>query len=246
LSDFFMSLARATVEPGATLRPRLASRFEPLAPLEAAEVRSAEPFPQTFQEKVTPRQPDAVPVPAAQPPEEPAVVARLETATRAVESPHTPRADRRSSLSPFPSPDRLLLNADHRDDRVPPRPTGARAQAEAAAVPPETPRPIRIDAEETDRAPGRPADLLPRLASPLSPPRPEAALVPAAPARLVPTIAWPQPPGPSPEPTVHVTIGRIDIRAVTPGPRDRAAKAEKPTGIMSLDEYVERRRGGRR
>ena len=49
-----------------------------------------------------------------------------------------------------------------------------------------------------------------------------------------------------PEPIVRIHIGRVDVRAVTSGalsqPRRREGKA---TGLMTLDEYVKQRDGGR-
>jgi hypothetical protein len=47
-----------------------------------------------------------------------------------------------------------------------------------------------------------------------------------------------------PEPTIEVTIGRIDVRAeLPPGPHAKARSAPKPT---SLDEYLRRRAGRER
>jgi hypothetical protein len=53
-----------------------------------------------------------------------------------------------------------------------------------------------------------------------------------------------EPTTPPPEPTVHVTIGRIEVRA-TPPPANtkREARARPPT--LSLDEYLRRYGGGR-
>jgi hypothetical protein len=46
-------------------------------------------------------------------------------------------------------------------------------------------------------------------------------------------------PAPPPEPTVHVTIGRVEVRAVTaPARPPRAAPAAR---TMSLDEYLAER-----
>jgi hypothetical protein len=48
----------------------------------------------------------------------------------------------------------------------------------------------------------------------------------------------------APEPTVHVTIGRIEVRAVqaTPSPSTRSRAT---TPVMNLDDYLRRRSGGR-
>jgi hypothetical protein len=55
----------------------------------------------------------------------------------------------------------------------------------------------------------------------------------------------PRPPAES-EPTVNVTIGRIDIRAVRKEHRGRTGQATSPSGIMSLDDYLRKRDGRQR
>jgi hypothetical protein len=55
----------------------------------------------------------------------------------------------------------------------------------------------------------------------------------------------PQPPASS-EPTVNVTIGRIDIRAVRREHREPAPRAAAQRSIMSLDDYLAKRNGRRR
>jgi len=43
-----------------------------------------------------------------------------------------------------------------------------------------------------------------------------------------------------PEPVVHVSIGRVEIRAAPDTPSRPAVRAPRPAG-MSLDEYLQRR-----
>ena len=51
---------------------------------------------------------------------------------------------------------------------------------------------------------------------------------------------------PPPQPVVHVTIGRIEIKAIKPKETPRARKPQKPSGVMSLEKYLHQsRRGGR-
>jgi len=50
-------------------------------------------------------------------------------------------------------------------------------------------------------------------------------------------------PSAEPEPTVNVTIGRIDIRAVRREARDRPEPGPEPGRIMSLDDYLDKRNG---
>lgn len=59
--------------------------------------------------------------------------------------------------------------------------------------------------------------------------------VPAAPAEEPVTAA----------PTIHVTIGRVEVRAATPADTRGAQRpAQRPTGVMSLEEYLRRRKQG--
>lgn len=51
-------------------------------------------------------------------------------------------------------------------------------------------------------------------------------------------------PPPEPAPTVQITIGRIEVRA-TPPPPARAEKKQPQTPVLSLDEYLRQRNGGR-
>jgi hypothetical protein len=39
-------------------------------------------------------------------------------------------------------------------------------------------------------------------------------------------------------PTIHVSIGRVEVRAVQPPPKPR--RAERPAPSLSLDEYLKR------
>ena len=55
----------------------------------------------------------------------------------------------------------------------------------------------------------------------------------------------PRPPAES-QPTVSVTIGRIDIRAVRKESRQRTGQVTTPSRIMSLDDYLKKRDGRQR
>lgn len=66
---------------------------------------------------------------------------------------------------------------------------------------------------------------------------------------VIPAIrALPQNPSsqnPPPEPTINVTIGRVEIRATSPPARPRAQP--KPASVLSLEDYLRQRaNGGRR
>jgi hypothetical protein len=62
---------------------------------------------------------------------------------------------------------------------------------------------------------------------------------PAA-ARIVTTPLHSPPSAQPSEPTVHVTIGRVEVRAIAATPSDRL-KPERPSPVMSLDEYLRTR-----
>jgi hypothetical protein len=48
------------------------------------------------------------------------------------------------------------------------------------------------------------------------------------------------PPRRAPEPTVHVTIGRVDVRAVKADEPTERPKRSRPAPRMSLDDYLAR------
>lgn len=65
----------------------------------------------------------------------------------------------------------------------------------------------------------------------------------------LPTSPAPQwrPPAPPPAPTVQVTIGRVEVRAVTPPPQVQPRPAERRASArLSLDDYLRQRNEGRR
>jgi hypothetical protein len=69
-----------------------------------------------------------------------------------------------------------------------------------------------------------------------------------SPRDIMPRVARARPPQPPPpasrpqeETTVHVSIGRIEVRAVQPTPEARPREKAKPA-VMSLDEYLRSRR----
>ena len=52
------------------------------------------------------------------------------------------------------------------------------------------------------------------------------------------------PPGQEPAPTINVTIGRIEVRAVAPDPSARERRQSASQTRMSLSDYLQRRAGG--
>jgi len=58
----------------------------------------------------------------------------------------------------------------------------------------------------------------------------------------------PETPAPSspPKPSIHVSIGRVEVRAVFPEPPARRAPATRPRSTVSLDDYLNPRSRGKR
>jgi hypothetical protein len=141
---------------------------------------------------------------------------------------------------PEPTPSRLDARHTSADaltaPRIvpaPPTPTIASPPAlapTADAAMPESTRPLTRAEAPTAQA-ADPVAALPSLraasASPIAPQFPAAALQPPAP------------------PTIRVTIGRIEVRAITPPARPAPrATSERRGPALSLDGYLKRRNGG--
>lgn len=48
-----------------------------------------------------------------------------------------------------------------------------------------------------------------------------------------------------PEPVINVTIGRVEVKAIQSEPTKQTKTSSKPSGIMSLDDYLKKRTKGR-
>ncbi len=117
---------------------------------------------------------------------------------------------------------------------------------------PVAPRPGPADSNEPLEGPTRQptvaeaAIAADTVAQPAQPPLmpPPAYLTPAPPQTPAGSPAVPSPPQP---PVIRVTIGRIEVRAVTPPPIAPPAPRPAPRPpSLSLDDYLKERRGGRR
>lgn len=51
---------------------------------------------------------------------------------------------------------------------------------------------------------------------------------------------------PETKPTIHVRIGRIEVRAVMPDPKERRKTPSQPEPVLPLDKYLKQRRSGMR
>ena len=68
-------------------------------------------------------------------------------------------------------------------------------------------------------------------------------IVPRAGSPRIPTALSPADATP---PTVQVSIGRVEVRAIFPEPQTRRPAPPRPRPAVSLDDYLNRRNGGRR
>ncbi|WP_410670168.1 hypothetical protein [Amycolatopsis sp. cmx-4-68] len=254
MTDFVHRLLGRPGPAAPPIRPVIASLFEPRraraavdAALPLGEVTDS---PQaTF--AVPPAAAAAAPVVAPSP-----SVPRLTPALPAREpEPPAPRKDGTPVAPEQPEPrEEGPLAAD------------APASAHPVTVEVVLPEPARLPAEPARTSPERPAKTrrggraaTPDMPSPSAPtPFPaEAGPVRAHPVRPVPAAARepadvPKPPrpasrrAPAAEPTVHISIGRVEVKAA-PQPAPPPARAESPRRpAVSLDDYLRNRAGGER
>lgn len=247
MADFLTNLALRIVEP-AQVRPRLAALFEPTGPEVSAE---AEGF-----------------APPAEAPVEQTTEHWSEGEAEHAQISSRPRiATRRASVEAEPPVDRPHpIEAMHDAARpaVPSTPVVGVPQVTRAEPLPQEPGfvPVhRADEGEPalDRAPAAALEHAP-LAGPAQP----GAAEPDAPRPLVGQLSarafeqqdatpimpmlpraappeWPQPRASTrveSEPVIHVTIGRIEVRAVAP---PRGAEKERASPVMSLEDYLRTR-----
>jgi hypothetical protein len=157
-----------------------------------------------------------------------------------IEPPHTPSASDTpprdgADRSVWPAPAAPALVIERVVVSEPPHPADA-----------PRPAPPSLVVAQPRVAPA-PADIQPRPHAPLTldqlPINPRSASMQSA-RRSIPPSAAPQP-ATTAEPTIHVTIGRVEVRATPqPAPAAKPTSAAAPT--MSLDEYLRARDGGRR
>jgi hypothetical protein len=265
MSDFLHRLARRTLSPEQLVRPRLASLFErvdaPLPP--AAAITEEESFEQTF-ELDTPRRRPPGPTPAAahQPEADAQHSPSGPPAPGPAALPEPPKPAR--SVDPgvvsVPVPRRRPPARPLRHEPVPPRalqtrshpavvPELAVAELPAAQLSDPIPPVARAgdpDERSTVRAPMRAPTVVEQLTETPALGTPPVAIEvsPRAdrPTRREQRIARRLP---QPGPAVHVSIGRVEVRAVATPAAPRERTPDGPRG-KQLDEYLrERDRGAR-
>jgi hypothetical protein len=233
MADYLSRLVERAIGAVPLARPVIASRFA-LAPALAADARPGRSFEESEREvsvEVTPR-----PIPQAP------TVERAHTLRRPLEQPdsrawHTahppgPEADEPRGAEEAPGRDRLRPPDEWTSDAAQTRRDTAAAER---AMPSE---PTRTPVVAVQAAP------LQRLESTLEAPVPEAhGGTPTAPAaeRRASHAAPPS------APTISVTIGRVDVRAIADAPPLAAPRPRVAPPSLTLDEYLRRRdAGGRR
>ncbi|MEV7037721.1 hypothetical protein [Amycolatopsis sp. NPDC051061] len=250
MTDFVHRLLGRTGAAAPPIRPVVASLFEPRRA--RAAVDAALPMGEvTDSPQETFELPAAAPV-VTQPPSAPRLAS--EVPWREPEPP-APREDEAPIAQERPAP---------REDGT--LTVDAPAAAHPVTVEVVLPEPARLPAAPARTTPERPAKTrqggraaAPSLEDESAPPSfpAEAEPVRAHPVRPAPAAARepvdvPKPSrpvsrrAPAAEPTVHISIGRVEVKAA-PQPAPRPARAESPRRpAVSLDDYLRNRAGGDR
>jgi hypothetical protein len=248
VSDFFANLAARAVEGSATIRPRLAMRFEPVAPPEpVSEVIVETTGPETG--SATPMAPVVEKAPAVPTPPESPPTASVAVAPRAQGMASPPAAP--IALTEPPPGRSAVLKSPQPDEDVAATVSATIVSAPSAAALPEpaprdaAPAPELPSTLDGDRVAGPPiTEKTSRTAAPATPPFPvtlsspslrhEVSTVPA------PGVVPVKRPEQSPvETIVHVSIGRIELRAPPTLPATRRERAVP--AVTTLAEYLQQR-----
>jgi hypothetical protein len=266
MSGFFESLAARARGEAPAVRPRLPGIFESSAaegfeqtevfveaarPDAAAPVQAAPPAVAEVRHYwEPPERPSAAPVPGqAAEPAQPAAPPPRGVAPEDAAEPSRPVP---TALPPQPAP--------ARDATPPPAPATVQATQDRGRhddTPPAPVRPASVQRPRDDLTvrtvpvTARAASMPPNLAPPpadLPPPGLTSPPARSGAREIVPQVARARPAPPQPvaaprqeETTVHVSIGRIEVRAVQPPPEARPREPAK-SAVMSLDEYLRSRR----
>lgn len=234
MSRFLQTLVSRAHGDAPRIQPRLRSRFETPTQDHAQPITSDEdqrlPLPAAERSSVTPPSPLAIPGKArpAHPDPHPATTTETRSAAASADSAATPA---RRVVTPPVAP-----IAQHPREEPEPLliPAGAASMRSVSDAPLREPKQTAESRESPDALP-KPKNVVPReIASP-GPER--AALV--TPKREDKISA------PGSPPSIQITIGRIDVRAEAPAARPAPTRAKTPAPVLSLDDYLRRREGGR-
>lgn len=233
MSGYLTNLLARSRGSAEVMRPRIASLFEPVeAAAEATGQASAElPAPERDEEAAASQTRIAMleiprEVPLERPTLQAPVAIEQRLAPQKLES--TPPSEaaappRAQAPSPPPAPQALPPKLE------PPQPQ--KPEPQAKPLPAVSPGREKVGVVKEVLAPPPPDPIAPRQA-PLTPPARRPRLQPIANAQKAPPA----------EPEVHVTIGRLEVRAVTEPPPRKKERA--PSTVMSLSDYLKSRAGG--
>jgi hypothetical protein len=271
MSGFWRHLAERSLGHAEAVRPRLTGRFEPppgvqrpveeTLEVEAARPAAAQPEPAPRREPATPARAQ---VPATAPAEESAARPQPPSAEGGPH-PALPAEQYGERVEPVVRPAPVAPVAEpgprpalrHEDDRLleaKPRPAATQAPA-VRTEPPDTRPAAEPVAPASQREPvseppqaARSAAIQPVIrpverAAPATPERTERPAGEQAPAAPGPRVDQPAAGTPPSIPSVQVSIGRVEVRAVFAPPAPPPARG-RPAPVMSLDEYLKSRDGG--
>jgi len=267
MSDFLTNLAVRSVGAAGAIQPRLPALFEPPRPtgrsLPAPVIDS--PAEQTQDEVSQPprnsdpasewapvrRTPREIPRPGEQPEEAQVTSRPIVPVPQLSPTPVVRPAPETKSVGPQPPVPRPPAQPLWQPPAVPAaaRPVPEIRERMEPAPAPQLPRPER-KSPSVETVEARP--LAPRAALPPSAPpeAPRAAVRPLVKPRVTPRFESPRTAAAAPrakaaEPVIHVTIGRIEVRA-TPPPAETRKERAAAAPVMSLDQYLRSRakRGG--
>jgi hypothetical protein len=211
--------AQRHAEPQPAIRDTV-SRAEPIA--EAAALSSVQPRPSIDSER-------AIPQPRAQ------AASPLEHSAPAA-APIQPRRSRLDTEATDAEQAGAVPTTNFRIDPAAARPRPGQAASDRASIgQPERATLLPLaDEPAVTRSQPRPAT----SSQPELVPRPQPQM------RFQPATQAPEPVAVQPAPQIHVSIGRIEVRAVTPTPTPTLEPTPKPQ--LSLDDYLRAQNGGRR
>ena len=245
MSDYLKNLVERTLDPSRVVQPRLASRFEPQAgthgTFAAFDVEtddeaspaapSVEARTETRRTHVTTQADGA---PRAQSEHLPAPVDER----RPDFSPRAPRPAPMSERAPGPP-----LTSQTFVNKETPGPAGVTVEAGKGAAREETSRQV----SDAAREPRPPAESVmtqtPRVAPRVVEPRLSPVLRVS---EVQPPIAPDDARLDEEAPTIRVTIGRVDVRAVAAPAKEARRAPEPPRPALTLEDYLRRRGGGSR
>lgn len=220
--------------------------------LQRVESMLEQPLAQPSPDLPAPVQPSAVKAPPQPGQDLPSLLSSV-SQNKPVPPGHTAAQPRQSTLEP--GTQRIVIERVGSSKEL--SPDAAKAES-GAALPGHSVQPIRPALEPAIRHVVIERDAALEEQQPLVIPRPElSSRTTTRSSPLAPIIAQPRvtayskpaasaPPqpaaAPQPAPTVHVTIGRIEVRATSPSVPPQGRRAAPP--VMSLDEYLNRRTQG--